>query len=90
MTKNDLVVEIARDLRLRQVDVKRIIQRTLDGIIDILEKEGKIELRNFGVFKVKKRKARRARNPKTNAEVFVPEKQVVTFQPGRIMKMRIK
>ena len=54
----------------------------------MLEK-GRVELRNFGVFQVKKRKARKARNPKTNAEVAVGERYIVTFKPGKLMEQRV-
>ena len=51
---------------------------------------GRMELRNFGVFEVKRRAARKARNPRTGAKVFVPEKFVVTFKPGKEMEKRIR
>ena len=89
MTKNDLVVTIAKSTGLKQADIKKIVQMVLDGIIDVLVTERRIELRNFGVFEVRHRKARKARNPRTGEEVQVPEKNVVTFKPGRIMQQRI-
>ena len=52
--------------------------------------EGRIELRNFGVFEVKRRKARKARNPRTGAKVEVEPKNVVTFQPGKEMEERVR
>ena len=66
------------------------MQWTFDAIIDTLLKDGRIELRNFGVFEVRRRKARRARNPRTNDRVDVPEKNVVTFQPGKEMEERVR
>jgi nucleoid DNA-binding protein len=66
-----------------------VIQRTFDGITETLLSEGGIELRNFGVFEVKKRKPRRARNPRTGDTVKVPAKLVVTFKPGREMGLRV-
>jgi integration host factor subunit beta len=51
--------------------------------------EGRLELRNFGVFEVKKRKPRKARNPRTGESVDIPAKLVVTFKPGREMEKRI-
>ena len=45
--------------------------------------KGRIELRNFGVFEVKRRAARKARNPRTNEEVLVPARNVVVFQAGK-------
>ena len=90
MTKNDMVVKIAKATGLRQVDIKRIVQMTLDGLVDVLATEGRVELRNFGVFKVKARKARKARNPRTGEEVMVPSKRVVTFKPGKLMEEKIR
>lgn len=90
MTKKDIVKTLADQFTLSQVDAKKVVQGTFDAIIETLLKEGRIELRNFGVFEVKTRKARKARNPRTGAEVMVPEKRVVTFKPGRIMEERIK
>ena len=89
MTKNDMVIHIAKATKCRQADIKRAVQMTLDGIIDVLATEGRIELRNFGVFTVKKRKARKARNPQNGEEVMVPAKNVVTFKQGRLMRKRI-
>ena len=89
VTKNDMVIEIAKKTSIEQQKVKQIVQLTLDSIIDILANEGRIELRNFGVFEVRTRKARKARNPRTAAEVMVGSKKVVTFKAGKIMEERI-
>jgi len=89
VTKNDLVICIAKATKCRQADIKRIMQMTLDGIIDVLATDGRIELRNFGVFTVKRRRARKARNPRTGEKVMVPAKNVVTFRQGRLMRDRI-
>jgi len=78
-----MVRQIASELGVDQVLTKKIIQRCLDGIIDSLEKEGRLELRNFGVFEVRQRAARKARNPKTNEVVEVPAKKVIVFQAGK-------
>ncbi|MBN1810082.1 MAG: integration host factor subunit beta [Planctomycetes bacterium] len=89
MTKNDIVVSIAKATGLRQVDVKKVAQMTLDGIVDALVDDGRIELRNFGIFEVKTRRGRKARNPRTGEEVMVPPKKVVTFKPGKMMEERV-
>ena len=89
MTKKEIAKAIAEEMNLHQLLVKEIIQRLFDGIIETLEKEGRIELRNFGVFEVKKRKPRKARNPRTGEKVMVPAKKVVTFKPGLEMGERI-
>jgi|TARA_B100001750_G_scaffold29755_1_gene20142 integration host factor subunit beta len=90
MTKKDIVKKISDDCYLTQLTVKEIVQRTLDEIIEALVVEGKIELRNFGVFKVTKRAARPARNPRTGDPVNVPAKCVVTFKPGKEMEARVR
>ena len=66
------------------------MQWTFEAIIATLVKEGRIELRNFGVFEVKQRKPRKARNPRTGARVDVEAKNVVTFQPGKEMEEQVK
>ena len=89
MTKKEIVKKISEDIGLTQLKTKDIVQRTLDAIIQTLVSEGRIELRNFGVFEVRKRKPRRARNPRTGEQVEVPAKLVVTFKPGREMEERV-
>ena len=85
MTKNDIVREIAESLDVPQTLVKEIVQATLDSIIGTLSRDGRIELRNFGVFEAKYRKSRRARNPLTNRTVKTKAKFAVTFKPGKQM-----
>ncbi len=89
MTKKDIVKRISEQTGLPQLKVKEVVQRTFEEIINTLVEEGRIELRNFGVFKVKARKARKARNPKTGNKVPVPAKYVVTFKPGKEMEERV-
>ena len=89
MTKRDLAKAIAEEMGLTQIQVKEIIQRVFDGITETLLHEGRLELRNFGVFEVKKRRPRQARNPRTGQAVAVPAKRVVTFKPGRQMEERV-
>jgi len=75
---------------LTQLATKEIVQWTFDAIIETLVAEGRIELRNFGVFEVKQRKPRKARNPRTGDRVDVAAKNVVTFQPGKEMEERVR
>lgn len=90
MTKKDIVRTISEEVGLTQQQTKKIVQKTFDAIIDSLVSERRIELRNFGVFEVKQRAARKARNPRTGHQVDVPEKFVVTFKPGKEMEARVK
>jgi len=89
MTKKDIVTKIAEDTELKQIDVKRIVQRTLDYIVEALTKGDTVELRNFGIFKVKSRKSRVGRNPKTGVTIPIPEKRIVSFKPGMVMKKSV-
>ena len=90
MTKKDIVLRITDMTGIKQVDVKTIVQKTFDVIIDSLMRSETVELRNFGVFKIKERRARFGRNPRTGESVPVPPRKVVIFKPGLEMKQRIK
>ncbi len=90
MTKKEIVKQIAEHCELTQLQTKEIVQLTFKAIVDTLLDVGRIELRNFGVFEVKQRKARKARNPRTGDKVDVPPKNVVTFKPGKDMEERVR
>src|SRR5687768_11431830 len=87
MTKRDLVVRISEETGLVQQDVLNVVQKTLDYISDAVTKGQKVELRNFGVFEVKIRKARVGRNPNApEKDVPIPQRAVVKFKPGKDMR----
>ncbi len=89
-TKRELVVKIAKETGLTQLEVKEVVQRLLDSVIDSLATGSTIELRNFGIFKPVKRKARVGRNPNNpTVEVQIPAKWIADFKPGKIMKERV-
>jgi nucleoid DNA-binding protein len=90
VTKKEIVKQISERLGLTQLKTKQIVQETFDAIVETLLEVGRIELRNFGVFEVKQRKARKARNPRTGDPVNVPPKNVVTFKPGKEMEERVR
>jgi len=90
VTKKEIVKQIADRIGETQLKTKEIVQQTFDAIVDTLLEDGRIELRNFGVFEVKRRKARKARNPRTGQRVDVPPKNVVTFKPGKEMEERVR
>ena len=89
MTKKEIVRSIAEKLEMTQQCTKDIVQKTLDTLIETLVVERRIELRNFGVFEVKRRASRKARNPKTGEIVNVEEKFVVSFKPGKVMEDKV-
>jgi nucleoid DNA-binding protein len=90
MTKKEIVLQIANETGLKQVDVKLVTQRVLDMIIEALATGETVELRNFGIFKVKARRGRTGRNPRTGVTVPVPPKKVAVFKPGLVMKQKVK
>ena len=90
MTKKEIVKKISEMSGLTQIQTKEIVQSTLDAIIDSIVEAGRIELRNFGVFEVRRRAPRKARNPRTGETVQVPAKRVVVFKPGRTLEERLK
>ncbi len=89
MTKKEIAKAISEKVGLSQVQTKKVVQLTFDAIVETLAAGEDLELRNFGVFKVKHRVARRARNPKTGSEVMVPEKYVVNFKAGKEMGRKV-
>jgi nucleoid DNA-binding protein len=90
MTKKEIVKQISEKLSVPQLTIKEIVQLTFDSIIETLIQHGRIELRNFGVFEVKKRKGRDARNPRSGEKVKVPPKVVVSFKPGKEMEEQVR
>jgi nucleoid DNA-binding protein len=90
VTKRKIVQTIAEELGLAQVQAKQIVQKTFESIVNALVEDGRVELRKFGVFEVRRRKPRTARNPRTGEKVIVPERCVVAFQPGQAMEQRVK
>ena len=90
VTKKEIVKTISDEIGLTQLKTKEIVQKTFDAIVGTLVRDGRIELRNFGVFEVRTRAPRKARNPRTGEKVFVPAKNVVTFKPGKEMEERVR
>jgi nucleoid DNA-binding protein len=90
VTKKEIVKTIADEMKLTQLQTKAIVQKTFEAIIEALIEEERIELRNFGVFEVKERAARKARNPRTGEKVYVDKKFVVTFKPGKEMEEKVR
>ena len=86
MTKRELVIQVSEKMGFTQNEVAAIVQATLDAICDSLSEGQRLEIRNFGVFEVKRRDARIGRNPRTGEEVPIAEKRVATFKPGKALK----
>jgi len=90
LTKRDLVVRISEETELVQQQVFEVVQKTLDYISEALAKGEKVELRNFGVFEVKVRKARVGRNPNApETDVTIPQRAMVKFKAGKEMRAAV-
>ena len=89
ITKKELVSRIADCTGQTKVVTKEVIQLFLDEIISELGRGNRLEFREFGVFEIKERAARKAQNPRTLEKVYVPAKKVVKFKVGRLMKERV-
>ncbi len=89
MQRKDIAMKIAQKVNITDVLAKRIVNEVFKTIIEALIAEGRLELRNFGVFSVKERKPRKARNPKTGEEVMLPLRKVIVFKPGFHVKKKL-
>jgi integration host factor subunit beta len=89
MTKADLVEDISRVTGLNKKDTSIIVNEVINNICRALAEGDKVELRGFGSFKVKERRARQARNPRTGAGVQVPAKLVPFFKASNELKARV-
>lgn len=90
MTKRDLVLRISEETGLVQQQVLDVVQKTLDYVTEALAKGETVELRNFGVFEVKIRKARIGRNPNAPAtDVPIPPRAIVKFKAGKEMRENV-
>ena len=86
ITKKDIVLKIAGETTIKQIDVKRVVQATLDKITEYLAQGQTVELRNFGIFKVKSRRGRLGRNPRTGAPITIKAAKTVGFKPAPKLK----
>jgi nucleoid DNA-binding protein len=91
MTKQDLVTRITEETGMPQSHVALVVEKTLEGITDSLSRNEGIELRNFGVFEVRFRKARVGRNPADPTKEYpIPARASVKFKAGKLMKERVR
>ena len=90
VNKREIIQQVAEQTGVTQTLAREVVQKLFDTIIDSLAESGLLELRDFGVFEVQHRPARKARNPLTGETVMVPEKDVVTFKPGKAMGDRAR
>ena len=86
MTKAELVEEVSRVSQLTKKHSEIIVNTVFDSIVSALHKDQKIELRGFGSFRIRQRRSRQGRNPKTGDKVDVPAKRIPYFKPGKELK----
>ena len=86
MTKADLVEEVIRVAVLSKKDAESVVNTVFGQIMDALKSDDKIELRGFGSFRVRRRRSRLGRNPKTGDRVDVPSKRIPYFKPGKELR----
>ena len=90
MTKSELIARLAAaNPHLYQRDVERIVSTIFDEISEALARGDRVELRGFGIFSIKERKARNGRNPKTGASVDIESKHVPFFKAGKLLRDRL-
>jgi nucleoid DNA-binding protein len=86
MIKADIVREVARKLEIKEKDALVVVDGVLESLKDVLSEHRRLEIRDFGVFQIKTRKARVGRNPRDKVEYPIPERRVLTFRIGKEMK----
>lgn len=86
VTKKELAYRIAEATGQKKVAIKKLLQSFLQEVIVELARGNRLEFRDFGVFEVRARASRKARNPRTNAKIVVPERAIVHFKPGRLLR----
>ncbi|RMG08607.1 MAG: HU family DNA-binding protein [Planctomycetota bacterium] len=88
-TKRDIAKSVAEKTALTQAQAGEVIQLTLEAFADVVLNEGRLELRNFGVFEVKRRAPRKARDPRTGETLDLPARNTIVFRPGRALERRL-
>ncbi|HNT36262.1 MAG TPA: HU family DNA-binding protein [bacterium] len=89
ITKKEIIKEVSDRTGMDLHTVRDMVQAMFDCMCEGLSNDQHIEIRNFGIFKVKKTPKRKARNPKNKTVITVPGKRHIHFKPGRLMKIRI-
>jgi nucleoid DNA-binding protein len=89
MTKADLVEEVSTQTGVSKQHTASIVDGVLDAVCRALSEGRHLEIRGFGTFKVRERRARRARNPRSGSEVMVPAKLVPVFKPSKELRAQV-
>ncbi|MCX8037314.1 MAG: integration host factor subunit beta [Candidatus Sumerlaeia bacterium] len=86
MIKAHIVRRIAKEMNWKDKDALRIVDQIIEALKEVIVRDRRLEIRDFGVFQIKTRKPRVGRNPKNKKEYPIPPRSVITFKPGRIIK----
>ncbi|MBI5724846.1 MAG: HU family DNA-binding protein [Planctomycetes bacterium] len=89
VSKKEMIDLIAEKLGCKAVAVRDVLQKFLDEIIEELGRGNRLEFRDFGVFEIRPKRARQARNPRNGTQVMIPARRSVRFKIGRLMKMKM-
>jgi nucleoid DNA-binding protein len=90
MIKADIAKQIAERLKMQERDAVRVVDEICDAIRKIVAEQGRLEIRDFGVFQAKVRKPRVGRNPKKKEDLYpIPPRRVVTFKMGKEVKIAL-
>lgn len=87
MVKAEMVARLAQRMKISKKEADIVVKTIFGTIVDSLSNGEKVELRGFGSFRIKERKPRKSRNPKTGEIVQVPAKKVPFFRPGKDLKI---
>lgn len=90
MNKKELIAIVKEDTQLSQQEVTSIVKEILENITNALGRDEKIDMRGFGVFSMRLRKARKGRNLRTGEEIKIPACKVINFRLSRLLKQEIK
>src|SRR5947209_3064534 len=90
LTKANLIEEVSRVVEIPRKEAAAIVERILDSMVHALDRGDKVEIRGFGSFRTRQRRARIAHNPKTGARVAVPAKRIPFFKPGRELRALVE
>lgn len=90
MTKSELILRLSKKYpHLYQRDIETLVATIFDDISQALVEGGRVELRGFGAFSIRKREARKARNPKNGQEVRIGERYAIYFRTGKELRERV-
>lgn len=86
MTKADIVENIFEKVGFSKKDVAEVVELTFEKIKEFLEKEENVKISGFGNFMIRKKRARRGRNPQTGKDMTITARRVLTFKPSQLLK----